>query len=235
MEVSKAKRAQIEQWSKLHAFAMLLATLPVLWDKQMVPLVISGLVSFVVLILINRQTWLRFGIWGGPANMLTSFRLVLIFVMLLGSSLFSQEVLAFLGLLTLVADGIDGYLARRFQTVSFFGGYYDMETDAFFVLSMSTVLYTCGLAGVWILLIGLTRYTFVLIKMFIKEKKQIDTRSSLGQFIAVFLMASLLSGLVAPKIIYLPLIILAGVMVIFSFVRELVWIMMANRSVYENA
>ena len=235
MEVSKANRALIGRWAKSHAFVMVLATLPVYINQLIIPLITAGMVSFVLLILMNRRTWLQYGYWGGSANMITSLRLLLIFGLMLGSSVFSHELLAFLGVLTLLADGVDGYLARRFQTTSFFGGYYDMETDAFFVLSMSAVLYITGLAGGWILLIGLTRYAFVLIKMFIKEKKQIQTRSYLGQFIAVFLMGSLLTGLLVPKAIYLPLIVLAGVMVLFSFVRELVWIIRANRRVYENA
>lgn len=235
MEVSQGNHTLIERWAKSHALVMILATLSVYFAQQIAPLIVTGMLSFILLILINRRAWLRYGFLGGPANTVTSLRLVLIFVLMAASSIFSHALLAFLGVVTLLADGIDGYLARRFQTSSFFGGYYDMETDAYFVLSMSTVLYITGLTGGWILWIGLTRYVFVLIKSFIKEKKQIQTRSYLGQCIAVFLMASLLAGLLIPKTIYLPLIVLAGAMVLFSFVRELVWIIRANRTVYENA
>ena len=235
MEFREGGQFLIEIWSKIHAWVLLFATLWVYLGKQITPLVVVGILSFILLILLNRRTWLQYGYWGGPANLVTSLRLVLIFVLMATSSVFSQGLLAFLGVLTLLADGIDGYLARRFQTASFFGGYYDMETDAYFVLGMSAVLYVTGLAGAWVLLIGLTRYIFVVIKSFIKEKKQIHTRTYLGQFIAVFLMGSLLTGLLVPKIIYLPMIILAGAMVLFSFVRELLWIIRANRRVYENA
>jgi phosphatidylglycerophosphate synthase len=231
MKVGHLHHTLTERWAKIHAVTLLVATGLAYFGELMMPLVVAGMISFILLILLNRYAWVR----GGAANGVTSLRLLLTFGMLACTSFLSHSVLACLGGIILLADGLDGYLARRFQTTSSFGGYYDMEADAYFVLSMSAVLYLTGLLGGWILLVGLTRYAFVLLKLFIKEKKTIHTRSSLGQFIAVFLMGSLIMGLVLPKEIYLSLILLASAMVLFSFVRELIWIIKANGSVYENA
>ncbi len=42
-----------------------------------------------------------------------------------------------------------------------FGALLDMETDAFLMLVLSTLVWAEGRAGVWVLLIGAMRYLFV--------------------------------------------------------------------------
>src|SRR6185437_3130381 len=51
--------------------------------------------------------------------------------------------------------------ARRSGFASAFGARFDLETDAFFVLALSALLYHSGQAGAWVLTAGLMRYTFV--------------------------------------------------------------------------
>ncbi len=235
MDENAADRKLTEKWAKWHALAMILSSIPVYVSREFFPLLLGGIISFMMLCVLNKKQWLQFGYWGGPANVVTSVRLLLVWGMLAGCTVLSQEVLAVLGITVLLADGVDGYLARRFRTTSFFGGYYDMETDAYYVLVLCTILFMNGLLAGWILFIGLSRYAFVLIKALIPQKKYIQTRSFFGQFIAVFLMASLPAGLILPEKLYFPLIAVAGMMVAFSFIRELIWIIKANGSAYENA
>ena len=61
----------------------------------------------------------------------------------------------------LALDGFDGWLARHYRESSRFGARFDMETDAFFLLTLAALVAVIGKVGPWILLAGLWRYGFV--------------------------------------------------------------------------
>ncbi|MES1993110.1 MAG: CDP-alcohol phosphatidyltransferase family protein [Pseudomonadota bacterium] len=67
-----------------------------------------------------------------------------------------------LGTLFLLADGVDGYLARRQGTVSPFGARFDLEVDALFVLIAGILLLRADQLGPWVLTAGLLRYGYLL-------------------------------------------------------------------------
>ncbi|MGF1547166.1 MAG: CDP-alcohol phosphatidyltransferase family protein [Thiotrichales bacterium] len=100
----------------------------------------------------------------GWANRVTLLRLVLTALLagLLGESVADSGwwVVA-LALTVVTLDGVDGWLARRFQTESAFGARFDMETDALLILVLAALAWALGKAGVWILLAGGLRYAFV--------------------------------------------------------------------------
>jgi len=60
-----------------------------------------------------------------------------------------------------VLDGFDGWLARRSDMSSPFGARFDMEVDALLIMALSTLAWTWGKAGAWVLASGLLRYLFV--------------------------------------------------------------------------
>ncbi len=63
--------------------------------------------------------------------------------------------------LVLALDGVDGSLARRLGESSAFGARFDMEVDAALILVLCVAVMMAGLAGPWVLAIGLMRYAFV--------------------------------------------------------------------------
>jgi phosphatidylglycerophosphate synthase len=67
----------------------------------------------------------------------------------------------FIGIVAVLLDGVDGWVARRTGTASAFGMRFDMETDAALVLVLALLAWRFGKAGPWILLAGLLRYIFV--------------------------------------------------------------------------
>ena len=103
----------------------------------------------------------------GPANSVTLLRAAyaafLVGVLVAGAPLDpgARWLLAGFGFLSLLLDGVDGWAARRSGFASAFGARFDLETDAFFVLALSALLYHSGQAGAWVLTAGLMRYTFV--------------------------------------------------------------------------
>ncbi|MEO6512122.1 MAG: CDP-alcohol phosphatidyltransferase family protein, partial [Nocardioides sp.] len=75
----------------------------------------------------------------------------------------STALLVSLASVALALDAVDGWVARRTDTVSLFGARFDMETDAALLLVLST--YVAGDLGLWVLAIGLARYVFVAAKV----------------------------------------------------------------------
>ncbi|MEQ1870083.1 MAG: CDP-alcohol phosphatidyltransferase family protein [Vicinamibacterales bacterium] len=113
----------------------------------------------------------------GAANRITSARVGIVGLVagLLGDTLSANATIAVPGAaaVALVLDGLDGYAARRTKMASGFGARFDMETDAFFILVLSALVWRAGKAGAWILLAGLMRYLFVAaLQMFTWMRRQ---------------------------------------------------------------
>jgi len=66
-----------------------------------------------------------------------------------------------LGGLALLADGLDGWLARRTGLASVLGARFDMETDAALILALALLAALLTPVGAWIILSGCLRYLFV--------------------------------------------------------------------------
>lgn len=96
----------------------------------------------------------------GAANVVTAARLA----MALGLwtlPLDAGWTLAGLATAGAVLDAVDGPLARRTGTTSRFGARFDMETDAFLIVTLSVLVWRLDKAGAWVLLSGAMRYVFV--------------------------------------------------------------------------
>lgn len=65
------------------------------------------------------------------------------------------------GACCLALDGVDGKIARARGETSPFGARFDMETDAALNLALSLAVAVLGIAGWWVLTIGLLRYAYV--------------------------------------------------------------------------
>jgi phosphatidylglycerophosphate synthase len=68
---------------------------------------------------------------------------------------------AALALTAVVADGLDGWLARARGPSTAFGARFDMESDALLLLALSVLAFGLGKAGPWVILIGAMRYLFI--------------------------------------------------------------------------
>jgi len=96
----------------------------------------------------------------GVANLITGIRLVLalgLWLVWTGAP-WTSVAIATVGALL---DAVDGPLARRRGEVSRFGARFDMEVDAFLIVTLSVLGWRMGKAGAWVLLSGAMRYLFV--------------------------------------------------------------------------
>ncbi len=204
-----------------HAWMMLLATLAFVCYPSTAILPVVALVSFSGLMVRGRRVWQPLSRWGGVGNAITSLRWLLTGGVAWLSPLIDHTLIFGLGVFILIADGLDGYYARKYHTVSSFGDLYDKETYAFFVLAYGAVIVQEGLAGEWVLLPGLLRYLFVIVLSLVKAKPVALRPSFRRRWAGMWLMGTLLACFVVPSWLYLPGLVFAIGFVLYSFAVDL--------------
>jgi len=104
-------------------------------------------------------------------------------------------------LLTIIlADALDGFLARRYGTASIFGAYFDMETDALYVCVIAYLLYREGLAPYWILWAGWLRYLAVVVEWALGIHGKEAPKNPFARGIAGFLFVALFLPWILPTL-----------------------------------
>ncbi len=126
----------------------------------------------------------------------------------------------------LTLDGVDGWLARRQQLASSFGARFDMEVDAAFALVLALHAAFGGIAGFWVVLLGLPHYVFVAANWIFpwlggslpeRFSRKVVCVLQIGTLIA--LQAPLLGAGLAG-----PLISVASLALIWSFALDIIWL-----------
>ncbi len=188
------------------------------------PLALTGFLSFAILIAGQRKRWTPTGAWG-MANNVTLARFGLIMsIFMIEAIPWGHIYVLVAGITVLVADGWDGWLARKRNEASEFGEYFDKESDAFFVLALCLLAYTQALAGAWILIPGLLRYLFVLTMSFLKPSLGKEYRSRWARIIYVCMVSALMGMFILPDYLYSPLIIIATIALLLSFAHYFKWL-----------
>lgn len=142
----------------------------------------------------------------GPANHVTMIRAmaVALIASLIGESGLPRAAVAasMAAVFIMALDGLDGWLARRSRMVSVFGARFDVETDAFFILVMSVLVWQHGKAGAWVLAGGLMRYLFVLSGAWLRWMARPLEPTQRAKAIAVVHMVGLTIAL--PPFVHVP-------------------------------
>lgn len=212
----------MEQWSLANAGAVLGAAGLSVWLEQVWPLVAVGAGMLGLLVLIARTNWTPEGRFG-RANGLTALRLGLLCALpFLPADAPSLSIGA--GLAILVADGIDGWMARRYDLSSEFGEFFDKETDALFLLLLCAVAVFRTALPAAALLLGLLRYVFVLVLFLGQPTETKEQRSNAARYIYVAMILALLTTFLPHPLLYQPLVALAGTALIASFARSFWWL-----------
>jgi phosphatidylglycerophosphate synthase len=183
------------------------------------PVAATGVASIGAFVAVNRDTWTNSASFGW-ANTVTAFRVFLVWA--IGTRLANEPqwaiavaVLAVFGL-----DGLDGHLARRRGSPSPFGALFDMETDAFFVLMVELVAFQRGEAGGWILLTGVLRYVYVLVRALVPALRPDVPRSRFGRLAFTGLALGLFFLFALPGVIGQTCAVAGTALVTLSFARS---------------
>jgi phosphatidylglycerophosphate synthase len=205
-------------WTRWNAVLLLGALGVALFMELTWPVALCGVASLGALVAANRGAWTHSGSLGW-ANAVTASRAVI--VSAVGARLGDApaELLALIVLGLFALDGVDGYLARRRGTTSEFGALFDMETDAFFVLTIVLVLFERDL-GVWVLVTGVLRYVYVLLRAVVPARNPDVARSRFGRLAFTGLALGLFFAFAVPGVVGRTAALAGTALVTFSFARS---------------
>lgn len=177
--------------------------------------------SFVIHIANNFDLVKSLKPFGGYANWITFFRMLLLLYVAINFKSMAYNTIAFLFAINILLDIFDGIVARKFKTESTFGLYFDMELDAFYVCLASIILYIENLTGSWIIWIGLLRYLFTFSVILLNIEIKSEPKQKFASLVAGSLFWCLLLPFVNTQFNFI--LIMASVLVVISFVKSFVF------------
>lgn len=209
----------IERWSFVNAIGVLGAAAGAVWGASPWPLLVGGGGLLFALVVVARGRWTPQGEFGA-ANAVTALRAGLL-ILLPSAATVELSLVPVLGLLVLVTDGLDGWLARRGNLRSEFGAFFDKETDALFLLVLCALAAFRGRLPIWILGTGLLRYGFVLILFLVPSPDTTEERATWARYTYGGMVTALLASFLPSPALYRPLVALATGALVLSFAQSL--------------
>lgn len=204
--------SRLTAWNNIHAVVLLLGIAFFVLGFPLYWVLLLSFLSFTGLILM-----VGFSFWKSYANWVTTIRLGLLFVAFFQMGAWLDTwVLAFI-IPALMMDGLDGYLARKYNQQSHYGAYFDMETDAFYVAVLSLWWWSEGVGGWWMAGLAALRYVYALaIRLPFLPQKQ-EKSSRFAKTIAVVLMVGLLFPFGVSVEVSFWLLLVITLLTVYSF------------------
>ena len=209
----------LERFSLAHALLLLAGLAGSLRAQTPLLCAALGCVNFTVLLGMCRRALTPRGNFGLP-NALTALRVLLVGALASPVGVLSIHGGALLALAILLLDGVDGAVARARGEASAFGAYFDMETDALFVLIATLRLHLLEGYGAWVLTAGVLRYAYVLAVRLLPGSGREAPRSLLGRIAFASLAVGLIAGLALPGSLGSACVLSGTVIVSASFARS---------------
>ena len=147
---------------------------------------------------------------------------------------YAERIIAILAISALILDGLDGFVARKYNHVTKFGEIIDQESDNFLMLVLSISLYLNREVGIYIFLIPSYRYLFI---FSMKRYDWLKIELPISQFRKFACAVTILLMIIAQDIYFSPenttfLVILSLFIITFSFAKDIIWL---YRNKYEKA
>ena len=153
----------------------------------------------------------------GYANWVSISRLIIIFVLVIWPKQLDSITLFILFLIVVCMDGLDGYLARRFNQTTEAGAMLDMEIDAFFVVILCWWHVNEGTIDTWILVPGCMRYLYEIIFFKLKHRAILFPPKIVRASVAVVFFISLLTPFILDSYKANLIVSIAGLLILASF------------------
>ncbi len=207
----------LKQWDIIHCVMVTIGIVLFFSVGSLWPLILLSVLSVILLWATQYYTIKQIKPAGGYANLLTLLRFLLNLVIVVAYPYWPLWGVGLLFLVSVMLDGLDGFMARRFDHTTKFGAMFDMETDALFMALSGSILYHKGLAGVWLLPAIYLRYFYVLFVGILGLHRFQEKRTRIGPAIAVVMFVALIARFVSHGNVTKVLLMAASAMIVISF------------------
>jgi phosphatidylglycerophosphate synthase len=211
--------AAARRGSLMVAWCMTAATAAVLALRAPTPLALAGPLALGLLVLRLRP-------YGGESalpNLVTALRVCLTGGLALTANELAPPAWAWIVGVVFVLDGVDGALARGRGAASLQGGHFDMEADAYLVLTVCCLHVVSG-TGAWVLTGGLLRYAYVFAGALVIGGAEAP-RTRFGRYAFATSLLSLTGALLLAPPASTLLAGLGTAVLAWSFGRSFVWLL----------
>jgi phosphatidylglycerophosphate synthase len=172
----------------------------------------------------------------GPANWVTLIRATLVgcVLALIPEALVHGEftgTLVGIATVALVLDAVDGFVARRTGSETELGARFDMEVDAFLILVLS--VYVSPALGLWVLAIGVMRYAYWVAQRALTWLRAPAPPRYWAKVVAAIqgIVLAVAAAGVLPEPVTRGALVVALVLLIESFGRDIVWLWLNRTNV----
>jgi len=156
------------------------------------------------------------------ANFLSGLRLILIGIGILSWSYISTYEFLALMSLTVLLDLADGFIARKYNEETDVGQHFDMEVDAFYVMSMCLYYFLIDKLPWWILMPGLFRYSYGLVLVLFPKNNFVERKQRLASIIAGIFFIVLLACIVVKGQVQFYILLGGSILLGLSFLKSTV-------------
>ena len=140
-----------------------------------------------------------------------------------------ERIFILLALISLLLDGLDGFIARKYNQVTEFGELIDQEADNFLILIMTISLYLNRDVDFYIFLIPAYRYIFIFLMAKYAWLKRRLPESHIRKLACVLTIIFLIIAQESHLTINSTFLVnLALFIITFSFSRDIIWLYRKN-------
>jgi len=208
----------LKQWNIIHSIAISIGIAVFHLTGLLWPVLLLALFSLIVLWRTQWYTISNLKPAGGYANLLTLLRYILILLIVAISPVWPLWSIGCLLIITVMLDGVDGYLARKLNHVTKFGALFDLETDALFIAVTGMMLYHRHIAGEWLLPAMYMRYFYVFVIILLQLNRIQEKRTRFGPAIAFIMCSSLILSFFYQTRVTSIFLMIASALILLSFV-----------------
>ena len=146
---------------------------------------------------------------------------------------YNESAFIILALISLLLDGLDGFISRRHNNTSKFGELFDQESDNFLMFVLSISLYINKDIGLYVLLIPAYLYIFIALMTKYSWLKNTLPDSILRKSVCVVttILMIISHEVYLNEYIFKFIINLALFIITFSFSKDIIWL---YRNKYEK-
>jgi CDP-diacylglycerol--glycerol-3-phosphate 3-phosphatidyltransferase/cardiolipin synthase len=126
-------------------------------------------------------------------HLITSIRILLAPIFFFSVLNFSQLDSIFIFILTIVTDGLDGYTARKLNTTTSQGAYFDVVADFIWILAAFSAFSIVGLYPNWLIIL----FIFMFVQFIATSKSKVPIYDPVGKYYGSFLFLTVFISLIS--------------------------------------